>query len=213
MAKILHVTVSNRVAKYSQRDGFIVCGNSDYEVEFNFDSEWDGLTVKTARFKYNGAAVDVVFSGDTVSVPKIRNTTALTVGVYAGDLKTTTPATIPAVKSILCEDGLPPDPEPDVYAQIMEMLNNDKDITPIDAKYTIEFGEMIGNGSFYFTRAYTDRPYYQIDTDDESVGHITLIRKGGDSGEYIGATLSGVEPTTTTLLIFYCTLPIITKEG
>lgn len=124
MAKILHVAVVDKIATFRQRDGVIVCGNKGYRVKFTFDSEWDGLTVKTARFKYNGRVVDVPFEGDTVAVPKIRNTTSLSVGVFVGDLQTTTPALIPCKKSILCSDGLPPDPEPDVYAQIMELLAN-----------------------------------------------------------------------------------------
>ena len=123
MGKILHVTVANKVATYNRRDGSIVCGNSDYQIRFVFDSEWDAHAVKTARFLYNSTAVDVPFEGDTVAVPILRNTVLLSVGVFAGDLQTTTSATIPCIKSILCQDGLPPDPEPDVYARIMAMLN------------------------------------------------------------------------------------------
>lgn len=122
MGKILHIAVANKIATYCQRDGAIVCGNSDYSIKFAFDAEWDAISVKTARFMYNGIAVDVPFEGDTVAVPKLRNTLLVTVGVYGGDLQTTTPAIIPCLKSILCEDGLPPDPEPDVYARIMERL-------------------------------------------------------------------------------------------
>lgn len=130
MGKILHVAVANKIATYCQRDGAIVCGNSDYSIKFAFDAEWDAISVKTARFMYNGIAVDVPFEGDTVSVPKLRNTLLVTVGVYGGDLQTTTPAMIPCLKSILCQDGLPPDPEPDVYAQIMALLNHG--VTRID---------------------------------------------------------------------------------
>lgn len=123
MGNILHVTVANKVATYNRRDGSIVCGNSDYSIQFVFDSEWEEHALKTARFKYNGTVIDVPFEGDTVAVPKLRNTFLMTVGVFAGDLHTTTPAKVPCLKSILCEDGIPPDPEPDVYARIMAMLN------------------------------------------------------------------------------------------
>lgn len=119
---ILHITVRNKRAAYCSRDGSIVCGNSDYSVQFDFDAEWAGHTLKTARFVYGGHAEDVLFEGDTVAVPKIRNVTAMFVGVFAGDLKTTTPAIIPAEKSILCEEGLPPDPGPGLYEQIMAVL-------------------------------------------------------------------------------------------
>lgn len=123
MAKTLHITVKDKVATYRERDGFIVCGNSDYVIEFTLDSEWDGYNTKTARFIYNGSYEDVVFTGNTVEVPIVRNTDTVAVGVFSGDLKTTTSAIIGCYKSILCSEGVPFDPAPDVYTQIMELLN------------------------------------------------------------------------------------------
>ena len=91
-----------------------------------------------------------------------------------------------------------------LYDYIHE-VQNIKDTT---SKYTIEFGEMIGNGTFYFTRAYKDRPYYHIHTSDGSSGTIKLNRSAsGDFGTYVGASLSGVASDTSTLLVFYCTGP------
>ena len=64
-----------------------------------------------------------MFTGDRCPVPIIDNATHFYVGVYAGDLHTTTPAYVSARKSILCGGTLPPAPAPDVYMQIMELLN------------------------------------------------------------------------------------------
>lgn len=115
------IAVRNKVAT-SPRET-IVCGNSDYTLHFDFDDEWSAYETKTARFIYNGTFVDVVFAGDVCAVPVIKNASVCEVGVFAGDLKTTTPALISCNRSILCKDGLPADPAPDVYAQIMEKLN------------------------------------------------------------------------------------------
>lgn len=117
----LNISIKNRIAK--SINDVIVCGNSGYVINFTFDDEWESYNVKTARFIYNGNAVDVVFSGNSCPVPVISNATTLAVGVFVGDLRTTTPALIACKKSILCEDGLPPDPPPEVYKQIMDMLN------------------------------------------------------------------------------------------
>jgi hypothetical protein len=122
--KTLHITVENKIATYHDRDGVIVCNNTDYMIEFAFDSEWDNHRNKTARFIWNGTYEDVVFTGNTVAVPVIRNALSVTVGVFSGDLKTTTPATIGCKKSILCEDGVPSDPGEDVYNQIIDLLNS-----------------------------------------------------------------------------------------
>lgn len=44
--------------------------------------------------------------------------------MYAGDLMTTTPAYIDCDNSILCGGGTPADPQPDVYAQLMAIIQS-----------------------------------------------------------------------------------------
>lgn len=118
------INVMIRRRKASNPVAEIVCGNSDYHISFNFDSEWDAYDIKTARFIWNGQKADVVFTGNVCDVPVIKNATICAVGVFAGDLRTTTPALIACNKSILCSEGAPADPMPEVYAQIMELLNS-----------------------------------------------------------------------------------------
>lgn len=97
---------------------------------------------------------------------------------------------------------------PTINDSLYELVDEVEDIRSTTAKYTVEFGEMVGNGSFYFTRAYRDRPYYHIHTDDGSQGTVTLTKKDGSAfSSYVGARLSGVNSSTTTLLVFYCTVP------
>lgn len=105
--KTLHIAVVNKVATYTLRDGALVCGNKDYQISFTFDSEWDGITTKTARFIWGGLYYDQEFTGSTCQVPMITGTDEVQVGVYAGDLYTTTPAAIPCQRSILCGTDSP----------------------------------------------------------------------------------------------------------
>ena len=118
----ISITVKNKVARADKV--IIVCDNSDYTAVFDFDDEWSAYDTKTARFVYCGTYTDVVITGNECPIPKIQDARSLYVGVYAGDLHTTTPAYISCVPSILCGNGIPADPTPDVYAQIMELLNN-----------------------------------------------------------------------------------------
>lgn len=118
----LRVIVSNKIATYLSRDGSIVCGNSDYQIVFSFDSEWDAYENKTARFIWNDECRDVLFTGDTVAVPMLSSTKQVKVGVYAGDLQTTTPALIPCELSILCGSETHSDPPEDVYNQLLKKL-------------------------------------------------------------------------------------------
>ena len=102
MNKILHIAVDDKIATYQQRDGEIVCGNSDYVIEFTFDNEWDNYPDKVARFVINGAYQDVNFSGNTCPVPVINNATSIGVGVYVNNQIATTLTIIGCKKSILC---------------------------------------------------------------------------------------------------------------
>lgn len=105
----------------------IVCGNTDYSMTFDFDEEWAEARVKTVRFAYaQGAEVkyqDIVFEGDTIGVPQLSNVREVRVGVFSGDLRTTTAAWIACEPSILCGSGVPEEPSEDVYNQIMALLN------------------------------------------------------------------------------------------
>jgi hypothetical protein len=123
MNKTIHVTIKEKIA-VAAKEVLYICGNSDFIVDFTFDEEWNEFPTKTARFIYNGKHADVVFDGNTCPVPVISNAYEIKIGVFAGDLRTTTPARIAAKKSILCEGGVPADPAPDVYNQLMAKLSN-----------------------------------------------------------------------------------------
>lgn len=124
---IINVIVADKKARAEKHEP-LVCGNSDYIIEFTFDAEWDEYQTKTARFIFDDRSyTDVVFSGTQCPVPVLRDTHDVIVGVYVGNLRTTTPAFLHAQRSILCGCGAPADPDPDVYAQIMELLNTIND--------------------------------------------------------------------------------------
>ena len=119
----INITVRGKIARAEGR-ARVVCGNSDYAVRFDFDAEWKAYDLKTARFvSEDGSYTDVQFEGSDCAVPILRNTRTLLVGVFAGNLRTTTAALIHAVPCITDPDGTPADPTPDVYAQLMERFN------------------------------------------------------------------------------------------
>lgn len=120
--KRIEISVQNLVAWQTNSTDY-VCGNSEFVVGFVFDKEWDKIETKTARFIHGGEHTDIVFTGKECKVPKIFNVKRMEVGVFAGDLQTTTPAIVNCRKSILCDSGTPADPSPDVYEQVMEFLN------------------------------------------------------------------------------------------
>ena len=128
--KNIEINISNKIATLKEK--FVgVCGNSDYVVAFNFDDEWKSHATKTARFKHGGQYTDVVFTGNECPMPIILDTASVEIGVYAGNLHTTTSACVLMKTCILSGSGVPADPTPDVYNQIIEkidagMLKGDK---------------------------------------------------------------------------------------
>lgn len=149
--ELFNINIENKIARPQARYK-IVCGNSDYSIKFTFDSEWDAHEIKTARFAFtrNGESkhIDVVFTGDICNVPVLYNVAMVKVGVFAGDLYTTTPCAITCVKSILCNEGTPEAPAEDVYAQIIKIWEEkigDVD-TALDAILAIQ-EELIGGDS------------------------------------------------------------------
>lgn len=124
--KNINITVENKRATVVGSP-VIICGNSDYTVTFAFDSDWNVTGVRTARFVYvkDGKVQheDVVFSGNTVAVPILSGIDSVKIGVFAGELRTTTPAVVRCGASILCGSGEVHEPTPDVYDQIMALFN------------------------------------------------------------------------------------------
>lgn len=119
----IRISVNNKIATL-QDNVLIINGNSGYVIKFDFDSEWDAYQTKTARFMTARGYTDVVFSGDEVALPVIQNGRYIRIGVYAGNIRTTTPAVIFCRRCITDGSGSPADPAPDVYAQLMALLND-----------------------------------------------------------------------------------------
>ena len=123
MSKLINITVTDKIARLTDKSSKIVCNNSNYKVVFDFDKEWDAFPLKTAVIEYGKYRETRIFEGNECELPPIIKARVAKVGVFAGDIRTTTPAVIECEKSILDGEGLPPDPPPDVYKQIMDMLN------------------------------------------------------------------------------------------
>lgn len=108
----------------------IVCGNGDYTLVFEFDAEWTPYRTKTARFFWydipsgTPRMTELLFDGSAVTAPVMRDTHAVAVGVYAGDLHTTSSAWIPCRQAITDMVPFPDDPPPELAAQLLSYLRD-----------------------------------------------------------------------------------------
>ena len=121
------IRIRKRIAEL-MTDSHIVNGNSDFTVTFDFDAEWNEYPDKTARFAYcDGCGVrhwiDVPFTGDTCVVPVLRKIFEVDIGVYAGNIRTTSPARVRCEMCITDIPSVPHVPKRDVFNEISEKVN------------------------------------------------------------------------------------------
>lgn len=136
MPEIL-ITVRDKIAQLANRS-VVVCDSTDYVAVFDFDEEWDAYPTRTAQFNFGGLHVPVVFDGAECPMPQVSEASVLRIGVYAGDLHTTTSALVPCLPSIRSGAGAPADPTDDVYNQIMAKLNDLGEISEEEIAAAVE---------------------------------------------------------------------------
>nr|DAE15396.1 MAG TPA: hypothetical protein [Siphoviridae sp. ctdcr45] len=109
---------------------YVVCDNSDYAVVWQLDEEWAQFEHRTMQVNYkDGTYERVLFTGDSCTLPAIPVSGPVHVGLFAGDIHTTRPARLLAVRSATTDSGEERDPTPDGYAQAIKALDGklDKD--------------------------------------------------------------------------------------
>lgn len=115
--------IKDRVIKRIDNCNNTVGDNSDYEAEFLFDSEWDGH-IKTARFIKDGNYAEKILQNDKCLIPvEVLKHGNLKVGVFSADM-TSTQCEVYVKPSIKDSLGSPAEPTPDVYAQIIKMIED-----------------------------------------------------------------------------------------
>ena len=101
----------------------IVCGNSDYNVKFDFDDEWQAHNSKIGVFAYNRCgewrSENVLFEGDTCPVPALHGVRSVWIGVTAGDVRTSTPADVPCRMGATDFSDTTEKPSADIWGQIL----------------------------------------------------------------------------------------------
>lgn len=104
----ISISVAQRIAA-AQTGDFVVLDNSDYQIQFSFDAEWDAYSSKKAVFIWQAGedhvAEFVSFTGNCAPMPKISESSYVLVGVTAGDSLTSTAAKLPCRASVITKAG------------------------------------------------------------------------------------------------------------
>ncbi len=121
----IKIKVQNRVA-FCEGNGEITSMNTGDKVVFEFDKEWNPESqteTRTARFIKGNSCIDIPFNGNVCVLPAYKDYGNVYIGVFWGDIKTTTMAKITVNTSIASEFDFAENPPNDVYNQILEVLS------------------------------------------------------------------------------------------
>lgn len=107
---------------------YVVCDNSDYTVVWQLDEEWAQFESRTMQVNYkDGTYERVLFTGNSCALPAIPVPGPVHVGLFAGNIHTTRPARLLAVRSATTDSGEERDSMPNGYAQAIKALDGKLD--------------------------------------------------------------------------------------
>lgn len=107
---------------------YVVCDNSDYTVVWQLDEEWAQFESRTMQVNYkDGTYERVLFTGNTCALFALPVPGPVHVGLFAGDIHTTRPARLLAVRSATTDSGEERDSMPNGYAQAIKALDGKLD--------------------------------------------------------------------------------------
>lgn len=144
------------------------------KAQFIFSDEWYGL--KTAIFDVDGKAYNVLIDdNNTCTIPEECYTSKnmnFQVGVICGDLETTNWASVPYNESCYTPGATVPNPTPDEYTQIIELINNagvtDEQLKRLIDEYLTENPVEAPGSSFSMFLFYVDGQQTHWNSEDTS---------------------------------------------
>lgn len=181
----------------------IVCGNSDYNVKFDFDDEWQAHTNKIGVFAYNRCgewqSEKVLFEGDTCPVPALHGVRSVWIGVTAGDIRTSTPADVPCRMGATDFSDTTEKPSADIWGQILDKLDTVGTVQRINTviSYDVDRGDYVSSVDFATLLAAAQQPEKYIVT--------AARREGGVEREYALKEIK--QNADFTFLCFFCSVP------
>lgn len=181
----------------------IVCGNSDYNVKFDFDEEWQAHNNKIGVFAYNRCgewqSEKVLFEGDTCPVPALHGVRSVWIGVTAGDVRTSTPADVPCRMGATDFSDTTEKPSEDIWTQILDKLDTVGTVQRINTviSYDGDRGDYVSSVDFATLLAAAQQPEKYIVT--------AARREGGVEREYALKEIK--QNADFTYLCFFCSVP------
>ena len=117
--------VGNQTIIRTDRNKIVANSKNYLFADFSFSSDWDGV-IKTAIFSKGKKSYSVILDKDnSCLVPwEVLEVGDFSVSVFGGDLITTDSSIIQVIESGYTEGQTPSNPTPDVYQQIISMIED-----------------------------------------------------------------------------------------
>ena len=141
----IRLRVRNKITE-AEGKPVIVCGNSDFTLYFDLDAEWAPFREKTVRFFWydnrrgRPLHTDVLFAGNAVTVPVLRDTNEVTVGLYAGGLHAAVPVRIPCAEAVTDGADITEPLPPPLYTQLRSYLRELAEETAVRQAVRVQHG-------------------------------------------------------------------------
>lgn len=121
----LKFTVSNQVILRTDTNTVVADSRNYLSAKFTFSTaDWEDIITKTAVFRNGDMVYSQVLVDDACIIPwEVLKTGKLLVSVYGGDRITVNSATVTVYPSGYAEGGIPSEPTPTVYEQLIDMLD------------------------------------------------------------------------------------------
>lgn len=156
MANIINITERGNRLDITDTYTPIVCGNSNYELVFDFSDEWKECNNKTAVFFVNGKKTMVDFTGNVVTVPILPNApyvhVALTTSNSANAQLSTTSLRLRLESTPLLDEMKEFDPLKNYLTSLLGTINSleSGDISVSSAKFAenVSNPNLLINGNF-----------------------------------------------------------------
>lgn len=138
--------------------------------------------------------MDIPFVGKECEVPIFSDVHNFRVGVFAGNLHTTTSAYVPAKKSILCGTGDKPIvPKEDAYDKMMEDINADAVRAETAANKAEE--KLADMQERYYTPSVNESGDLSWEANDEGMPEVPMVNIKGQKGDKGDPGEDGYSPT------------------
>ena len=192
----IKINETNNQLKIKEDYDAIICGNTNYQLEFEFGDDWQNITKKIALLVLEGKKTAIEFEGSTLSLPALPNAQTMNLVLMSAESESsrlvTSPLEIDLAPTTLAENL--PEFKPltayvnEVLAKIEALMTGSQTIASSKNAETANFAKNVSNpnllinGDFKVNQrggtTYTEAGKYTVDRWKLVSGSVEVVTGG-----------------------------------